>query len=105
MAADSISGVVRVWHREQGWGVLDSPATPGGCWAHFSMIQPAGFGELRDRERVDFSYERPGQDGFAYRAVHIHRAQPAGHTGDAVPPDAVPGTTATGTALWLALDD
>ncbi|WP_203819652.1 hypothetical protein [Paractinoplanes ferrugineus] len=27
-------GVVRSWIPSEGWGVLDSSATPGGCWAH-----------------------------------------------------------------------
>ncbi|WP_157571633.1 hypothetical protein [Nocardioides alkalitolerans] len=28
------SGVVRAWYDDHGWGVLGSPDTPGGCWAH-----------------------------------------------------------------------
>jgi cold shock CspA family protein len=32
---DSV-GTVRVWRREEGWGVIDSPDTPDGCFAHFS---------------------------------------------------------------------
>ena len=34
----STVGTVRVWHRDEGWGVIDSPETPGGCWAHFSHL-------------------------------------------------------------------
>ena len=29
---------VREWHEDLGWGVLDSPDTPGGCWVHYSVI-------------------------------------------------------------------
>ena len=39
-------GVVRLWSDEEGWGVIDSPATPGGCWAHFSSVRVAGLGAL-----------------------------------------------------------
>ena len=38
-----LTGVVREWHREAGWGVIDCDATPGGCWAFFSvMVWPPG---------------------------------------------------------------
>ena len=33
-----VAAIVREWHADLGWGVLDSPETPGGCWAHFSVI-------------------------------------------------------------------
>ena len=33
------SGTVRVWHAEEGWGVIDSAETPGGCWTHFSAVR------------------------------------------------------------------
>jgi CspA family cold shock protein len=74
------TGTVRVWHAEQGWGVVDSPDTPGGCWAHFSHLWAEGlapplqpgeivettsdFRELFDGETVDFEWESPGQDGY-----------------------------------------
>lgn len=77
-------GTVRVWHREQGWGVIDAPETPGGCWAHFSHLwneetPPAGpeeavtgdFVELSEGETVDFKWERPGQDGYEFAAVTV----------------------------------
>jgi CspA family cold shock protein len=81
------TGTVRVWHAEQGWGVIDSPDTPGGCWAHFSHLwaeepvpprQPSeivettsDFRELFDGETVDFEWESPGQDGYDFRAVTV----------------------------------
>jgi len=34
----TVEGVVREWHPEQGWGVIDAQDTPGGCWAHFSRV-------------------------------------------------------------------
>jgi CspA family cold shock protein len=88
-------GTVRVWHHEQGWGVIDSPETPGGCWAHFSHLWndgiPAagpgevvrvsgGYREVFEGETVDFEWEHPGQDGYAYRATTVRpRGRPAPH--------------------------
>jgi CspA family cold shock protein len=91
------SGTVRVWYRSEGWGVIDSPDTPGGCFAHFSSlwnddvptVDPGevieisgGFRELFEGETVDFEWERtaaPGsQDGYSFRAstVHPHGRRP-----------------------------
>jgi cold shock CspA family protein len=65
-------GIVRFWHRDEGWGVIDSPDTPGGCWAHFSHLwndrvpEPGpgevvevsgGFREMFEGETVDFDWE------------------------------------------------
>lgn len=36
------TGSVRSWFGEEGWGVIDSPETPGGCWAFFSHIKVLG---------------------------------------------------------------
>ncbi|MEU7060997.1 cold shock domain-containing protein [Streptomyces sp. NPDC046197] len=59
--------------RAEGWGVLDSPETPGGCWGHFSHIQTEGFRALSPGQQVDLQWEAPGfkQDGYDYRAVNI----------------------------------
>ncbi len=91
-------GTVREWHPEQGWGVIDSPDTPGGCWIHFSAlwndIPPAGPGEVVEvsggyreafeGETVDFDWEPtalPGsQDGYSFRATTAApRGRPAPH--------------------------
>lgn len=68
-----VTATVREWHDEEGWGVLDSPETPGGCWAHFSHIQVKGFRTLSPGQQVDLQWEAPGfkQDGYSYRAVDI----------------------------------
>ncbi|MEO7753721.1 MAG: cold shock domain-containing protein [Terracoccus sp.] len=63
--------VVRVWHADDGWGVVDCPQTPGGCWVHFSNVQVAGYRALTVGQHVDLEWEEPGQDGFAYRAVTV----------------------------------
>jgi CspA family cold shock protein len=65
-------GTVREWDDDEGVGVIDSPQTPGGCWAHFSMISGmTGYLALTPGQRVVFTFEQPGQDGFGYRAVTI----------------------------------
>ena len=69
------TGTVRVWHDEDGWGVVDAPATPGGCWTHFSTIDADGFRGLTAGQRVELEWEAPGQDGYPYRAVTV-RALP-----------------------------
>ena len=64
-------GVVREWHHADGWGVLDSDETPGGCWAHFSHLRMAGYHQVLPGQPVTFSYEKGPQDGFDFRAVDV----------------------------------
>jgi CspA family cold shock protein len=75
-------GTVRFWLREEGWGAIDSPATPGGCFVHFCDINwPSGYRELVEGETVDFEWAEtatPGsQDGFSFRALNVNRRGPA----------------------------
>jgi CspA family cold shock protein len=76
--------IVREWHEDLGWGVLDSAETPGGCWAHFSSIdsaiisQEAGmtvseYKTVRQGELVELEWEAGDQDGFNFRAVRVER--------------------------------
>jgi CspA family cold shock protein len=76
-------GVVREFHADEGWGVLDAADVPGGCWVHFSAIAADGFRELAGGQQVSFRAEAADQDGFAYRAVKVWTdgAEPVG------PPD------------------
>lgn len=62
-------GVVREWH-DEGWGVIDSEATPGGCWAHFSAVRIADFVQPAGVP-VEFTYEAAEQDGYAFRALEL----------------------------------
>lgn len=79
-------GTVRFWRENDGWGVIDSPDTPGGCWVHFthlwSGLRPelgehtslevsGGARNLHESETVDFDWESPGQDGYSFRAVDV----------------------------------
>jgi ADP-ribose pyrophosphatase YjhB (NUDIX family) len=75
----AVAGVVREWHSDLGWGVLDSDATPGGCWAHFSSVLMDGYRTLEEGQAVRFEFDRGRQDGFAFRAVAVW-------TGDDRPP-------------------
>ncbi|GID97811.1 MTH938/NDUFAF3 family protein [Amorphoplanes digitatis] len=78
------AGSVRVFDADEGWGVIDGPDVPGGCWVHFSAIAAEGYRELTRGQDVSFRAEAAEQDGFAYRAVKVW-------TGDTEPPDQ-PGT-------------
>ena len=70
-AVMAIAGIVREWHGDEGWGVIDSGATPGGCWAHFGSVRMAGYRALDAGQAVTFEFERGRQDGFAFRAVAV----------------------------------
>ena len=75
MASDRLTGTtiatVREWWAVDGWGVLDSADTPGGCWTHFSHIEMTGYRELHPGQVVELDWESPGQDGYEYRAVRV----------------------------------
>jgi cold shock protein len=90
MATD---GIVREWNDDEGWGVIDSAETPGGCWAHFSHIVMEGYRSLRPGEHVTFSHEAAAQDGFGHRAS---RVWPAG----AGPDTPVRGERRTGPSAY-----
>lgn len=64
-------GVVRTYHLDEGWGVIDGPDAPGGCWVHFSAIAMDGIRQLAAGQRVSFLAEAAAQDGFAYRATKV----------------------------------
>jgi len=96
------TGRVRDWHDEEGWGVIDSPATPGGCWAHFSCVAVAGFRTLQPGQDVLFTFEAAQQDGYSYRA---DEAWPADQ--EPVRTDTVTGGPSTGysSTLTVTFDD
>ena len=59
----AVEAIVRQWHPDEGWGVLDSPQTPGGCWAHFGAVAVDGYPELIPGQAVTLEWEAFGQDG------------------------------------------
>lgn len=54
--------------------MIDSAATPGGCWTHFSQVLVQGYQSLRPGQAVIYEWEAAEQDGYSYRTV---RAWPA----------------------------
>jgi cold shock protein len=65
------TGLVRLFDADAGWGVIDGPDVPGGCWVHFSAIAATGYRQLSAGQRVSFRAEPANQDGFAFRAVKV----------------------------------
>ena len=63
------TGRVRSWQDNEGWGVIDCSETPGGCWAHFSVVAVAGYKALAPGQDVALDWEPAQQDGYSYRAV------------------------------------
>jgi len=71
----AVQGVVREWHDDEGWGVVDAPEVPGGCWVGFGQVAIPGYRSLRAGQEVALEWEQGQQDGFSYRA---RRAWPWG---------------------------
>ncbi|OZF06682.1 hypothetical protein CH300_07735 [Rhodococcus sp. 15-1154-1] len=80
------TGVIRKWYADEGWGVLDSLDTPGGCWVHVSMLWAITLPPARENESihitgssvdavvgetVDFEWEQVRQDGYDYRGISV----------------------------------
>ena len=74
------TAVVRVWHADDGWGVVDAQEVPGGCWVHFSVVDMPGYRELRAGQQVLLEFEHVEQDGYAYRATRVQLLD-EGHPG------------------------
>jgi len=67
----AVAGVVRAFDPDEGWGIIDAPQVPGGCFVHFSAIEMDGYRALTVGQRVRFRFEHLdfSQDGCAYRAL------------------------------------
>ncbi|MFF7232620.1 hypothetical protein [Streptomyces sioyaensis] len=52
-------GIVREWHSDEGWGVIDSDTTPGGCWAHFGSVYHVAEGPFDPRQERRWHKDRP----------------------------------------------
>ncbi|MFE4531461.1 cold shock domain-containing protein [Streptomyces anulatus] len=66
-----VTATVREEDDEKGWGVLDSPEIPGGCFGHYAGIQATR--TLSAGQQVELTGAAPGfkQDGHDCRAVRI----------------------------------
>lgn len=98
----AVGGVVRVWHDDKGWGVIDSEDTPGGCWAHFSSVLVPGYRMLRAGQPVTLEYEPAEQDGYSFRAIELWPAGQEPHRTGGETPDASSAYTST---LTITFDD
>ncbi|TMS50409.1 cold shock domain-containing protein [Mycobacterium sp. DBP42] len=68
------TGTVSEWHKSEGWGVINSPDTPGGCFVHFThIVNQTGFRELQAGEAVQFEWEAGSQDDYNFRALVVRR--------------------------------
>ncbi|WP_197687779.1 MULTISPECIES: cupin domain-containing protein [unclassified Nocardioides] len=85
------TGTVRSWSDGEGWGVIDSPDTPGGCWAHFSALRMDGFKGLVPGQAVVLDCEEAAQDGYDFRATVVW-------------PGGTPATSAYSSGLDVTLD-
>ncbi len=95
----AIIGTVRIWSNE-GWGVVDSDRTPGGCWVHLSAVAVAGYRVLTPGARVQLEWEPAiDQDGFRFRAV---RTWPVGADPVDTPPS--PPSDAYRSTLTITVD-
>ncbi|MCW2526714.1 MAG: cold shock protein [Pseudonocardiales bacterium] len=66
-----VDGVVREWNNDEGFGVIDSPETPGGCGAVFPQINMEGYRTLRQGQHVRFTFIEAEQDGCPFQAQSI----------------------------------
>jgi cold shock protein len=64
-------GVVSSWNDYEGWGVLESSETPGGCWVHYSELDRSLDRRLDLGQAVTFDYVEVDQDGFRWRAERV----------------------------------
>lgn len=93
------TGVVREFHPDEGWGVIDAPNVPGGCWVHFSAVAMDGYRQLLPGQRVAFRAEQADQDGFAFRATEVWSA-----VGDPAPGSLLSSSVAYRSVLTLTFD-
>lgn len=90
-------GVVRSWSDDDGWGVVDPPEVPGGCWTPVSNVAVADVPSLAPVQRVHLERETPGQSGEEFRAVRVwpQGSEPA--TREPSPPSSAYRSTLTTT--------
>jgi CspA family cold shock protein len=96
------AGVVGSWDRDEGWGVIESDDTPGGCWAHFSAVLVEGYRDLRVGQPVTLVFEQAEQDGYSFRAVEVW---PAGQPPHRTETDHSGASGAYQSTLTLTWDD
>jgi CspA family cold shock protein len=71
MTTETTRGSVVAWSAEEGWGVIETSRTPGGCWTHFSVLDMTRYRQLHLGREVTVEYEPAAQDGYQWRAVRV----------------------------------
>jgi len=65
-------GTVRLWMDDDGWGVIDLPDPPRGCWTEAAVVEGLDSSStLRAGQTVDVEWTAPGPDGYDARAVRV----------------------------------
>ena len=65
------TGTVRLW-MDDGWGVIDVPEVPGGCWAEAAVVEGLdGTNGLRSGQTVDVDWTTPGPEDYDAKAVRV----------------------------------
>lgn len=64
-------GVVREYHPEEGWGVLDADGLIGGCWVSFADIDMPGYRTLSPGQMVAFQIGDSEVEGFDFVAANV----------------------------------
>ena len=75
MKSRTVTGTVKTWNSEAGWGVLVSPDAPAEVWVHFSAIEGDGYRELSEGATVEFAFRKVlNQDGYRFVAGFVRVA-------------------------------
>jgi cold shock CspA family protein len=69
-------GIVKTWHRDEGWGSIQIEGHAADCFAHFScIVQKANeFLEVVPGEEVLVAWHEAQQDEFTIVADRVERA-------------------------------
>lgn len=59
-------GRIREWHRDVGWGVVDSDDMPGVCWTHFSHAAVGTSRYLQMARRFGLNGKHLGKTGTIF---------------------------------------
>ena len=66
-------GTVVRWDDARGGAVIESPETPGGCWADAGVVvhSTGGGGELRAGQVVELDWTDAGAGGLPFSALRV----------------------------------
>ncbi len=68
---EDLLGTVASWSEEDGWGVLESQSTPGGCFASFAVVRTEGYRTLTVGSLVAFSAVPMEVEGMPWQATSV----------------------------------